>query len=760
MKTRLQDPPNLEAALELLALGFWAHAIHDKGDRKEDGTFKSGKRPIGEGWGLARWNAKRLRDAFRYKPAAGVGVALGPGRGPNGEWMGDLEGDGPEAIESLEQFLGGELFETKGWSSTLGGHNLVTVDGVRLLKLLAEAGATERDGVQAGVWHLPELPGLEIRIGGYKDGGTTVKQIQSVCPPTVGDDGKHREWNGVETIAVLPEAAYSLLAAIAESHRVVAEAEAIKAEARTAAGQNGNGHAPAGSVWTTPLETSLSKYGQKSLQAELDEFSRQTAGNRHGYLIRITLKLAGLVKAGALTEAECVAALKAGARANGMGDSRFHEIDNAWQSGYAMANARNLSHVGARKTTGPRSAEGSMAAGSMGSAQASPNGQIDYATLSDDELGIIDAGSVKEAPIRWLWPYRFAEGEMALLAGDGGLGKSSLLLAIAALITRGGLWPDGSGCAPLGDVIIVSAEDSRETTLKPRLLALGADLARIKFVTAKMTIPAKGDRPAMVHPVSLQDRCYWQEVLRRVPGCKMLIVDPLPSYLGRGVNDAKNGELRVVVEPFIDEVTRPASVCFTANTHLNKNVDAKTPLHRITGSMAYGNLPRNVHFVFCDPDDPDRLFFKQAKCNNAPRNLPAIAYSLAKAIIPSVAGEIETSFPTFEAATVQVDLQEAMSTGKGKRGPTAQKTPRVALWLLEYLRAAAGPSQLRDIFAAAGAMGFVGEYKPDKQGRLRWSVPAILYQAKDHVPKLEAPNDGWTIEDFTNGGVFWRAVQP
>ena len=224
------------------------------------------------------------------------------------------------------------------------------------------------------------------------------------------------------------------------------------------------------------------------------------------------------------------------------------------------------------------------------------NGQDGYGTATDEELGIVSAESITEAPISWLWPYRFAEGEMALLAGDGGLGKSSLLLAIAALITRGQEWPDKSGYAPLGSVAIVSAEDSRETTLKPRLMALGADLTRIRFVTAKVTIQKPGE-PPMVSPMTLSDRPYWKEVLRRIPGCKMLIVDPIPSYLGRGVNDSKNSELRAVLEPFLELVARPAGICFVANSHLNKSLDSKTPMHRITGSMAYGNLPRNVHFV-------------------------------------------------------------------------------------------------------------------------------------------------------------------
>ena len=68
----------------------------------------------------------------------------------------------------------------------------------------------------------------------------------------------------------------------------------------------------------------------------------------------------------------------------------------------------------------------------------------DLATLSNADLGIISADTVEMQPTEWLWPYRLAAGEMALLAGDGGLGKSSILLAIAATITRGAESPTGA----------------------------------------------------------------------------------------------------------------------------------------------------------------------------------------------------------------------------------------------------------------------------------------------------------------------------
>ena len=79
--------------------------------------------------------------------------------------------------------------------------------------------------------------------------------------------------------------------------------------------------------------------------------------------------------------------------------------------------------------------------------------------------------------------------------------------------------------------------------------------------------------------MDLQERSYWQELLRRIPECVMMIIDPLPSYLGRNCNDAKNADLRNVMEPFLDMVVRPCGICLICNTHLNKAKDTTSPFH-------------------------------------------------------------------------------------------------------------------------------------------------------------------------------------
>jgi hypothetical protein len=368
-------------------------------------------------------------------------------------------------------------------------------------------------------------------------------------------------------------------------------------------------------------------------------------------------------------------------------------------------------------------------------------GPVSYASLPDADLGIVDLERVEAKPVDWLWPYRLARGEMALVAGEGGVGKSQLLLSIAATISIGGEWPDGSGRAPVGRTVILAAEDDPATTIKPRLAAIGADLSKITVVKASYTIRTPGKEP-LVSPVSLQDVAYWNAVFDRLPDARLLIIDPLPSYLGRGVNDSKNNELRAVVEPFVERVVRPRGICLLANTHLNKGGDSKSPIHRVIGSVAYAALARNVHFVVKDPDDPARRVFQQGKCNNAPDDLAAIGFRIEKRTISSAAGEIEAAVPVFEAEAVRVDLAEAMAgeKGGGKRGPAPMNVGKLAVFLVEYLRGK-GPVFLAEIGDAAGEAGHLGVLKSDG----RYSNFTALYRAAKLVPALPAPHEGWTV---------------
>src|SRR3954453_2306362 len=87
------------AFLALLGRGLWPVGIYPPGITTKSRTT-TGKEPFGPNWGLERWTVDRWKDLIRVHPKAGCGVCLGPGRGPGGKWLIDVEGDDPDAEAS------------------------------------------------------------------------------------------------------------------------------------------------------------------------------------------------------------------------------------------------------------------------------------------------------------------------------------------------------------------------------------------------------------------------------------------------------------------------------------------------------------------------------------------------------------------------------------------------------------------------------------------------------------------------------------
>ena len=102
------------------------------------------------------------------------------------------------------------------------------------------------------------------------------------------------------------------------------------------------------------------------------------------------------------------------------------------------------------------------------------------------------AADVAAEPIEWLWSGRLAIGKLTLLAGEAGLGKSQVAIAITAAVTTGGNLPCGEGNALRGSVIFLSAEDSAADTVVPRLMAAGANLNHVHIIRAVQADGGKG----------------------------------------------------------------------------------------------------------------------------------------------------------------------------------------------------------------------------------------------------------------------------
>jgi len=257
------------------------------------------------------------------------------------------------------------------------------------------------------------------------------------------------------------------------------------------------------------------------------------------------------------------------------------------------------------------------------------------------------ASQIQPEAIRWLWPHRIALGKTCLIAGPPGLGKSQVTIYLAAITSKGGTWPTGEVCTA-GDVRIFSAEDDAADTIRPRLEACGANLDRIHIVEA--VTHNQGERTFNLK----RDLGALTAKLKTTPDAKLVIIDPISSYLG-GVDSHNNVDVRAVLAP-LAKLAADHGVAVVCVTHLNKGT-SDDPLTRVIGSTAFGAAVRTAFLITPDKANADRRLFLPVK-SNISRNCDGLAFRVEAHVLPS---KIETSRVAWEAGSVKMTASEALS---------------------------------------------------------------------------------------------------
>ena len=152
-------------------------------------------------------------------------------------------------------------------------------------------------------------------------------------------------------------------------------------------------------------------------------------------------------------------------------------------------------------------------------------------------IALRSAADVLPQSPRFAWDQRVPMGTVSLLAGREGLGKSTVAVKLAARITRGVLPGDLYG--EPAHVVLASAEDSPQHTLVPRLMSAGADLGRVSFVEAFLC-----EEEEIPGTLSLPDDLHELEAECREVGARLLVVDPIVSYLPTKINAHRDQHVR------------------------------------------------------------------------------------------------------------------------------------------------------------------------------------------------------------------------
>jgi hypothetical protein len=208
-------------------------------------------------------------------------------------------------------------------------------------------------------------------------------------------------------------------------------------------------------------------------------------------------------------------------------------------------------------------------------------------------------------PVEWLVPHWIPLGKVVTLDGDPGLGKSTLLLDIAARVSSHGISFTGKQGAT-GNVVLISAEDNAEDTIRPRLEA-AANLDRITEIT-HVTFAGK-DRP-----IELPADIELIESIVAETDARLLIIEPLAAFLA-GADANKDQDIRRVLYR-LSKVAERRDCTTVTMRHLNKSSGGKA-LYR--GNMSIGVIghARIGLLVGEDPDDERYRVLAMAKINCA-----------------------------------------------------------------------------------------------------------------------------------------------
>jgi hypothetical protein len=366
-------------------------------------------------------------------------------------------------------------------------------------------------------------------------------------------------------------------------------------------------------------------------------------------------------------------------------------------------------------------------------------------------------GDVDREQVRWLWPGRIPLGKVSVLDGDPGTGtgKSTLTLTVAAKVTTGSPFPDGTR-PEVGDGILLNAEDDVGDTIRPRLEAAGADLSRC------WVLPDVHPEDKPPRPPELPADLFLLEDLVKSKAAALVVIDPLMAFLSGQVDSHRDQDIRRVLASLGYMAARTGAAVVIVR-HMNKG--AGSALYRGSGSIGIVGAARSGLLVALDPDDEDRRILAMTKSNLA--KMPeALAYRLINDEEYGVARVVWDGASTRTANDLvrpRVDEDEAPALAEAVRvlkeilsdGPLSAVN-------IKRMAATAGVAE-RTLQRARQALGVTTRRQGFGQGAYYvWSMPAHAPQHGTHGTHGEHAMDAMDAmpAELEDGGEDGRLPYP
>lgn len=219
------------------------------------------------------------------------------------------------------------------------------------------------------------------------------------------------------------------------------------------------------------------------------------------------------------------------------------------------------------------------------------------------ELKLIHMEDVVSKEVEWLWYPYIPYGKITIIEGDPGEGKTTLVLKLAAALSRGLPLPcdDDKEYEPI-HIIYQTAEDGIEDTIKPRLEKAGADCSMIRVID-------ETDKE-----LSMTDDRLEQAIIET--GARLIILDPIQAYIGATVDMHRANEIRPVLK-HLGIIAEKYNCAIILIGHMNKASGSKST-YRGLGSIDIQATARSVLLVARLRDKPNIRIMAHDKSSLAP----------------------------------------------------------------------------------------------------------------------------------------------
>ena len=217
------------------------------------------------------------------------------------------------------------------------------------------------------------------------------------------------------------------------------------------------------------------------------------------------------------------------------------------------------------------------------------------------KLRMIKLSEIQTQEVKWLWFPMIPYGKLTIVQGDPGDGKTTLILNIAAKLSKGeGLDENMKPTEPM-NIIYQTAEDGLADTVKPRLEMAGADCERIMVIDESEKT------------LSMIDERLEEAIIKT--NAKLLILDPIQAYLGGGMDMNRANEARDMTKK-LGALAEKYKCAIVLIGHMNKASGNKAA-YRGMGSIDFFAVARSVLLVGRVEGEPNIRAVVQIKNNLA-----------------------------------------------------------------------------------------------------------------------------------------------